>query len=100
MRMTVSSVTLGSCSAALIVCDAEGNVLGATPSALNLLGGTGVELGPLAAPIAVSMWNALVAQPLGEETQWRPDPSSELTLSCARYPPLAADSPGAQREPE
>lgn len=83
--MTASSVTLEVCSAALLVCDVEGNVLGATPSALSLLVRAGNGLGSLPAPLAASMWNGLVAQPIGEETQWRPDPGSELTLSCARY---------------
>lgn len=85
VRTTVSSIALERCSATLLVCNANGCVLGATPNALALLQRAGLALGSLPAPLAADMWNVLDALPLGEETQWRPDTDGELTLSCTRH---------------
>lgn len=82
---TVSSIGLEHCAAALLVCDVAGNVLGATPSALQLLARLSVPLGPLPAPLPAEVWSALTANELGQEAEWRPAARPELILGCMRH---------------
>jgi signal transduction histidine kinase len=82
----ISSIRLERCAAALLVCDVAGNVLGGTPSALDLLERLSVPLEPLPAPLPAAVWSALTASELGQEAEWRPEARPELILGCMRHP--------------
>jgi signal transduction histidine kinase len=81
----IASIPLERCGAALLACDSVGNVLGASPSALELLANAHVALGPLPSPLPADVWTALISHEHGDEGQWRPDCDSELILSCMRH---------------
>lgn len=69
--------------APLILCSAKGDVLVATPSALELLRRLEVVV-EHAFRLPNGLWIALDRVPAGKSIEWRP-PGSHLVLGCTRY---------------
>ena len=71
---------------AIAVCSAEGELLGATPSARALLARLGINPPSLPHKLPPSLWGEIAGTPLGEATEWRPaQPAGGACLGCTRY---------------
>lgn len=78
------AISLAAAGAALAVCNGEGQVLDASPSARRLLARVGCLPETEASRLPRGLWETVCKQPPGEEVHWRPR-DAELCLSCARH---------------
>src|ERR1700712_4117814 len=82
--VAIATLSLECVGAALVVCDADGRVLGASPSGKDMLTRMGLDLDMLPAPLARELWDVIVSQEIGEAAQWRPEGARDFMLSCTR----------------
>jgi signal transduction histidine kinase len=83
--LPVNSITLERASAALVVCDDEGCVLGGSPAGLTLLTRAGANLQTLPAMLSSSLWQMIESPEHDEAVQWRPGGDQGFMLSCNRH---------------
>jgi signal transduction histidine kinase len=77
-----TTIALERVEGALVVCNESGLVLGASPSAHELLARMGLDA---PASIVPELWEVMLAQDPGEATQWRPSGDGNFMLRCTRY---------------
>ena len=80
----VSTIALEHCAGALVVCDDDGMIVGASPQAVEVLTRAGMKVATLPAPIAPEFWNAIVGRESGDAAHWRPGDDRDYVLSCTR----------------
>lgn len=81
-------IQLSQVGGAIVVCDTDGIVVGATQLAQRLLGHAGIDAARLPRPLPPKLWHALATTPLGEAIEWRPTPSDSSSagfLGFTRY---------------
>jgi hypothetical protein len=70
--LPVNAITLERASAALVVCDDEGGVLGGSPAGIALLTRAGANLQSLPAKLSSPLWKMIASAEHDEAVQWRP----------------------------
>ena len=81
----VSTIALERVDGALVVCDDDGMILGASPCARDLLVRAGIDVSTLPAPIAREFWNVIVGRESGDAAHWRPGSDHDFVLSGTRW---------------
>ncbi|MDH5676196.1 MAG: HAMP domain-containing histidine kinase [Myxococcales bacterium] len=69
----------------MVVCDAGGRIMAATPEARTLMGEVGARCDGLPCAMPESLWQALSSTPIGQSTDYRPETDSERCIGFTRY---------------
>ncbi len=71
--------------AAMAMCTFDGELLGVSPAAAELLGRAGVRVGELPTALPAALWKEVVATPRGQSNHWRPPLALDVCLGWSRY---------------